>query len=245
MKICFIADSKSPHTEKWVKHFIKLGHQVSIITWNDNKIENCEHFYLKDVYKISIKEFWITWKNIIKVKGLLKKINPDIIHVHYVTIGGFYTWILRQKHKTVISAWGSDILVFPQISYSHKMFLKKILKESNYITSDSENMTQKIVELRQKDMNIYTFPMGVEEKLFRSKHEYLLNSKILNIVSVRSHNSNYNIDIIIKGFYEALKLNENIKLTIGGTGNETANLKKIVRNLGIKDKVQFIGWYKA
>lgn len=245
MKICFIADSKSPHTEKWVKHFVKLGHEVSIITWNDNKIENCEHFYLKDVYKISIRRFWITFRNILNVKGLLKKINPDVVHVHYVTIGGFYCWILRQKQKTVISAWGSDILVFPQISYFHKMFLKKILRESNYITSDSEYMTQKIIELRQKDMNIYTFPMGVEEKLFESKHEYILNDKRLNIVSVRLHSSNYNIDIIIKGFYEALKLNENMKLTIGGTGNETVKLKRLVEDLDIKDKVEFIGWYNA
>ncbi|NFN94092.1 MULTISPECIES: glycosyltransferase family 4 protein [unclassified Clostridium] len=245
MKICFIADSYSPHTQKWVKHFIKLGHEVSIISCSKTKIDGAENYYIPYIDKISKKRFWETYKNIKNVKNVLKNIKPDILHGHYAIFGGFYCFTLRRNYNTVISAWGSDVLVFPKTSLINNLLTKKILRNSKYITSDSDYMTKEIIKLRGSSKNVYTFPMGVENEIFNFRHEYFTDNDTLQIISLRLHNSNYRIDTIIKGFYEALKINKNLFLTIGATGNDSNKLRELVTKFKIEDKVNFIGWYDA
>ena len=243
MKICFIADSYSPHTQKWVKHFLKLGHEISIISCSKTKIKGAQNYYIPGIDVIYKKKFWITYSNICNIKKILKSIKPDILHGHYAIFGGFYCFILRDKYKTIISTWGSDILVYPKTSLINKLMVKLILKNSKYITSDSNYMTHEIVRLKGSSDKIYTFPMGVENEIFNYKHDYLKDNHTLQIISLRLHTSNYRIDTIIKGFYEALKINSNLFLTIGASGELSNEFRNLVTKLKIEDKINFIGWY--
>jgi L-malate glycosyltransferase len=235
MKICYIANSASSHTKKWVDYFIEKGHEMHIISHSNAEIPGARVHYIN--YNIKNFPFKVG-----EVHKLIKKIKPDVLHAHQANTCGLYAATMK-GYEPIISAWGSDILVAPEKSKLMKFITKYVLKKASYITSDAFYMSDKIVELGGDRDKVYTFPMGVEREIFNYRHKYDIESNSLNIISFRRLEKIYNIDILIKGFNEALKANKNIFLTVAASGNEEEGLKGLVSQLGIDNKVKFTGRY--
>lgn len=237
MKICYIANAASMHTEKWVKHFVDLGHEVHVISHKEAQIDGAYVHHIN----YSLKNF-LTKKN--EVHKMIKSINPDILHAHQANTCGLYA-VTMKGYKSVVSAWGSDILLAPEQSFLMKKIVKYVIKKAEFITSDAHFMSKKIVELGGDENKIYTFPMGIEDNLLNFKREIEINSKAINIISNRRLEKIYNIDIIIEGFARALKYNNNLFLTIAADGVEGDNLKKIVKDLKVENNIKFTGRYNS
>lgn len=237
MKICYLANSEISHTAKWARYFAEQGHEVHVISHKDAQIPGVKvHFIPYTLRNFPFQVF--------KVHRLIKNINPDVIHAHQANTCGIYGATMR-KRKVIVSAWGSDILLAPSISKIHRWIVKYVVKKAFYITSDSSYMTEKIIELGGKKEKVFTFPMGVEEHIMKYKRNFEPEDKILRIISTRRLEKIYNIDIIIKGFYKATLENENMRLTIAADGCEADNLKALVKQYKIQDKVNFTGRYNA
>jgi glycosyltransferase involved in cell wall biosynthesis len=235
MKICYIANSKSSHTVKWAKHFIDLGHEVHVISHSQTEIPGAYVHYIN----YSIRNFLIKVR---EVHNLIRKINPDVIHAHQANTCGLYAASLK-NYKIIVSAWGSDILIAPRKSKIMKKIVQYVISKAYFITSDSQNMTDRIVELGGNRDKCYTFPMGVEKELLRYFHKVSENDSTLKILSNRRLEKIYNIDIIIKGFKRALEVVDDIKLTISADGTESNYLKKLVEELTLQQHVIFTGRY--
>lgn len=65
MKICYFADAQSIHTQRWVKHFAKRGHEVHLISVKPAEIENANFHYIGPL--ISIPYFSILFLLILKI----------------------------------------------------------------------------------------------------------------------------------------------------------------------------------
>ena len=62
------------------------------------------------------------------------------------------------------------------------------------------------------------------------------------VLSVCRLISRKRVDLAIKAFHKISGKYSNLSLAIGGTGPETGNLKNLARELGIEDRVKFIGF---
>lgn len=235
MRICYIANSSNSTTVKWVNHFVNLGHEVHVISHSNVSIENAYVHYIN----FSLRNFAV---KIFQVKRLIKKINPDIVHAQQANTCGLYA-VCNKKYKVIVSAWGSDILIVPNMSIILKMIIKYVLKHAYYMTSDSYYMTKKMIELGADGNRIYTFPMGIEESILKYGHKFNMDDKRLNIISNRRLEKLYNIDIIIKGFKLALEKNPDLFLTIAAYGTECEKLIELTEKSGIQSRVKFTGKY--
>lgn len=235
MKICYLANTESSHTVKWVNYFLSLGHEIHVVSHSKTDIPGANVHYID----YNLKNFVFKVREVHK---LIRKINPDVVHAHQANTCGLYGVSLKD-YKVIVSAWGSDILVVPTLSRILKKVVQYVVKNAYYITSDSFYMSDKIVELGGRKDKIYTFPMGVEEPILKYKQEINPDSINLNIISTRRLEKMYKVDVIINGFFEALKINSNFFLTVAADGTEMNNLQDQVRRLGIEDKVKFTGRY--
>ena len=236
MKICYIANSVSSHTKKWAEYFAEHGHDVSVISHSKAEIPNVKVYYID----YSLRNFIFKAG---KVHKLIKEINPDILHAQQANTCGLYASTMR-GYKFILSTWGSDILVGPEKSSILKKIVQHSVRKASFITSDSKYMSDKIVELGGDKGKIFTFPMGVEEELLNYRHNYNEDENMLKIISNRRLEKLYNIDAVIMGFYEALKENGNMLLTIAADGNERINLENIVNKFDLGNNVKFTGKYK-
>lgn len=236
MRICYIANSASSHTKKWVDYFTALGHEVHVVSHSNVEIEGAKVHYIN----YSIKNFPLMAH---RVHKKIKEINPDILHAHQANTCGLYTATTR-GYRFILSTWGSDVLVGPEKSFILKKIAQYSLKRAAFITSDSYHMSKKIIELGGNEDRIFTFPMGIEDEFIKEKHKIRVENKALRVISIRRLEKMFRVDIIIKGFYEALKEEPNILLTVAADGSEMQRLIKLAEELKIRDKVSFAGSYK-
>jgi glycosyltransferase involved in cell wall biosynthesis len=233
MKKLLLVGSNTIHTYNYVKLIENYFDDILLIT-NEKR----EGFDLKS----KLFNFSLTLTNLYKTtKEIRKTINeykPSIIHVHQVNSYALYTILANRKAKipVVITAWGSDILVSPKKSNILKFIVKFILRKADFLTSDSQYMLEDMQKLQNPKNKILLANFGIDLPNFK-------RDKANVIYSNRLHKPLYRIDTIIDIFHEFIQLNqEDWKLVIAATGEETDHLKAKVESLKLNSKIEFVGW---
>jgi len=253
LTICFLGNAESIHTLKWAKYFADKKHKVYLISWTSflkgyNPGDIKLHF-LKEKIKIRI---WPlnTLLNlpfyIFGLKKLIKKLNPDIIHAHYITSYGILPALLG-FHPLVITAWGSDILITPKKFLPSKWSVKYVLKKADLITCDAEHMKKAMIKLGAGKLKIKIINFGIDTKRFspgirdeKLKEELgVLDCKI--VISLRNLEAVHDILTLIKSIPIVLKKIPKTKFIIIGKGSQEQELKNLVETLTIKDSIKFLG----
>ena len=165
MKICYLADARSNHTKRWVEYFAK-EHEIDLITFSYTKKEDIavpEEVYTKmnvRVHKVSKQMPHLLFAPF-KIRSLIKKIKPDIVHAHYVTQYGF-CGAFSGFHPFVISPWGSDITSDPEKSEIHRFLVKYALKRADLVHVQDPLCKKRVEELGAKENKIKVIPWGID-----------------------------------------------------------------------------------
>ncbi len=242
LRYVILGDAQSPHLIKWIKE-LHSYFNLYVITF-----QSCNSEILAYVDKSQCFEFNVLTKQegnnvhllklYFKLKKLISKISPDIVHAHYVTSYGFLaTLTIPYGSYLILSAWGTDILKTPEESIFKKLITKFAIRKSNLITSDSIFMTQKILKLYNK-ANVKTFPFGLSalpDVSFIDKDKNLFFSN-------RALSKNYRIDNVLRYFAKIKKHFPDAQLIIANKGDEKSNLRNLAISLNIESSVQWVGY---
>lgn len=251
MKICYIAPVVI-HTERWIKYFADTGHEVHLITSErapSGDIENVELHVLK---RFGPKTRTINYlinslPLMLQFKRLIKNIDPDVIHAHYI----METTLLGAAsgfHPFVVTAWGSDVLSAPQKSKVSRWMAKYLLKRADLITTDGEHVKKPLMELGADPQKIKIIYFGVDTQKFKpgQKDERLRKALgVLNsptIISLRRFEPIYNVESLIKAVPLVLREVPEAKFLLIEKGSEEAKLKQLAESLGVSNSVKFVGW---
>jgi len=239
MILCFIADGRSIHTQRWAEYFAQRGHEVHLITYDPMG---------RDIPGVIEYVIPSRWKNLylsfiprhFAIKKLVKKINPDLIHAHFIAKYGFHL-IGLNVHPSVVSAWGDDILILPRQNRVIHGFTKKVLTTVDLIYAVSHNIGDHICA----DFNIPTdkvhyLPFGIDTDLFAPLPDNKNGKRTtIEIFSNRGFFPVYDNETLIRGFAGAYQKNNNLRLTLKGEGPDEQKIRNLVTSLGISDVVLF------
>ena len=153
MKICYLCDLQSIHSQRWVEYFSKQGDEIHVITYQpyEFKDNNVIIHPIKRNNPIPIISKLIELSYIVR---LVKNISSDIIHAHSAGYGKILLFLWN--YPTILSVWGSDVLVFPKKSLSRRIILKLIFRRVNIITTIAVFMGPYIHQTFNVPNNIYT-----------------------------------------------------------------------------------------
>lgn len=250
MKICYLADAGSIHTQRWVKYFVDNGHEVHLISFSSFGGYNIENVKLHLRKRLHPQIRFVSFPaNLffegIQVRKLIKEIKPDIVHVHY--IAGYGVLGLSGFHPLVATGWGSDILIAPKKSKIAKKIVKYTLKHTDLFTSDSNYLRDVAIGYGAPSNSSYVINFGVNFKVFNpfskpTKNELRANLNGCPIViSTRSFEYVYNIDIIIRTIPFVLEEVPNVKFIFkNGYGTKGPELMDLARKMGVADHIIFI-----
>jgi glycosyltransferase involved in cell wall biosynthesis len=231
MKILFLAHSGSPHTQKWVRHFVQRGDEVHVASLVDEPIEGATIHPFRRPTGTRLDYFL----NIGLVRRLVKELKPDILHAHYATSYGF----LGAKtgfHPFVISVWGSDILDFPN-NYFKRKWLKSTLSKADNITAAGKYLAEATERLLQADKKVVLIPFGVDLEVFQPRLSK--QNKDTVIGATKSFEPVYGLEYLIRAF--AKLKNPRLKLLLVGDGSLRGKFEKLAANLKIADRVELAG----
>ncbi len=231
MKILYLAHSGSPHTQKWVRHFVRRGDAVHVASLVNEPIEGATVHPFRRPTGTKMDYFF----NIGLVKRLIKELRPDILHAHYATSYGF----LGAKagfHPFIISVWGSDILDFPKF-YIKKKLLQFILCKTDGITAAGKYLADATERFLLNNRKVALTPFGINLETFRppSKKQ---NASIV-IGATKNLEPVYGLENLIKAF--AKPGHSDLKLLLVGDGSLRSRFERLSAELKVKNRLTFAG----
>jgi len=175
MRICLIGIGNSFHIKRWINYFQKNGDDVYLISTAPGAISGVSHLPFKSsgIYRIpGIRGIF----RIVQCLRYLKKINPDLIHLHMISTLGLVR-IFLPGIPFIVSPWGYDIYTLSAKSYLFRKLSQWILKNADGITTTSDALRSLLIQkFRAKEERIKTFFWGIEYKLF-SRDDPVLRQK--------------------------------------------------------------------
>jgi len=252
VRICYLANAASVHTIRWVKYFVSRRHEVHVISFENAQIEGTTVHVLKLPVLVKSATFPLKTASIYRIKALIKRIEPDVLHAHYVTNYGLFGALCNFK-PFVIAAWGSDVLAVPEtrlISMIKKYIAIFTLKKADVITCDAKHMKEAMKKLGVPPEKIKLIYFGVDTQKFSPEHKSeMLKAKLEiydspAVISLRSLEPVYDIETLIKSVPLVLEEIPETKFVIAGKGSEEKKLRELAKSLGVEDNVKFIGFVR-
>lgn len=233
-RILFFADAQSVHTQRWVLAMAQRGHDCVVATRRPAEVPGA-----REVIAVNPGSDGAGWfKALPAVRRIAAQVAPDLVHGHYVTSYGFWAAACGRQ-PVVLTAWGSDILVTPRESLLMRALVGWTLRQAALITADSKDTLEEIARYGSR-APLHEVLWGADTERFQPAAQ---RPEGLRLVSLRSWEPNYNIDVLLQAFATlcAQRPNSHMHLALLGGGPQEHELRVLAEELGLRDTVDFIG----
>lgn len=228
-----------------MRYFAAEGYNVHLVTFDKTgQIEGVEIHNLRYFSKFAYPF------RILEVDKTIKKIDPDVLHSHYVSHYGMYGALTGFK-PFVVSAWGSDVLVEPKQSLVKRRVVKYVLRKADLITVDSTSSMTAVVSLGVDEAKVKLIKHGVDLRVFHSfekRAEFRKDIRIPQshkvVISTRSLEPIYDVGTLIKAVPYVLEKCPHTYFLIIGDGPLRSQLKELAYELGVTENVRLVGFLK-
>lgn len=184
-----------------------------------------------------------------KMAEVAKREKLDLLHVHYAIPHAVCAYLAKKmtgdELKIVTTLHGTDITVLGYDPSLNDM-IRFGIEGSDVVTAVSESLVQQTYDLLQPRAAIQTVYNFIDERVYYKKDKSDLKEQygILPEEKVVIHVSNFRkvkrVEDVIQSFFRIQKKVAS-KLLLVGDGPEISVVCKLVRELGITDKVLFLG----
>jgi len=192
-----------------------------------------------------------SWRELLQLlpalKNILSTIQPDIVHCGPVQTCGLLM-ALSGYHPWLLMSWGSDLLRDSERNWFWKKITQYTLKRANAIMVDTLAGRKKVLDLVKNypAEKILIFPWGVDLSIFKPADFSPIRAKLnwqdkLVIISTRSWEPIYGVDIILKAFGQTAKKITTARLLLLGTGSLASEIQRIIQEQHLKDFVHIAG----
>ena len=165
MKLCFLANAQSIHTKRWATYFSENGHDVTVLSLSKGEIPGVDVRLIGPEPKTFGRLAYLVAA--LPMRMALRVLKPDVLHSLYA--GGYgLLGSLAGYHPFIVSTWGSDVLVVPQVEPRMARVIRRSLGRADLITSESAHMTASIRALGIT-RPILAITAGADTAIFHSR----------------------------------------------------------------------------
>jgi len=177
------------------------------------------------------------------MKRLTKSFKPDFIDGHYFYPDGVaIAWVARfMKFKYYLTARGTDLNLIPEYPIPRRM-IQKAAKGAVQSFTVCEALRKALIDLGESGERVTTLRNGVDLELFYPPENRGVLRKEIGLVRTTIISVGHLIER--KGHHlviEALVNLPEVDLLIAGEGPEKSNLKSLVEQFGLSQRVKFLG----
>ncbi|MDJ0949739.1 MAG: glycosyltransferase [Alphaproteobacteria bacterium] len=247
LRICVLANAQAVHTRRWATAYAARGHEVHVLSIRHEEIEGVR------VHAVSVgpvnaaSRIWTLLSYLrlmLAARGRLKRISPDVVHAHYTITHGVIAAV-SGFHPRIVSAWGRDVIWdgagrMPTPLRWLNMFA---LRRSDLVCSTSRFMCAHVNAFMPPGREVQHVPFGVDPDVFApARDDGDRGDNQVRIGFVKTLKPKYGPDILIRAMPQILSGVPGAQLIIAGRGPMRRELLELARELGVADRVEFLGF---
>lgn len=240
VKICYLGNAASLHTQRWAAHFAGRGHAVTVVSFQRGEIPGVEVRALSDKVVLPAPHILTL---MLRARAVVRALQPDILHAHYVTSYGLAGAVCDWR-PWIAQAWGSDLLVMPERSVLYRAMVKWSLSRADCVISVADHMTHRLVERGYcPPGRIVTLKQmgGVDTDRFRPDlRRRPLEEGVPVVVSTRQFDPLYDLPTLIRAIPTVLASRQ-VRFLLAGEGKDRLALEQLAARLGVQEAVEFLG----
>lgn len=184
-----------------------------------------------------------------KMAEVAKREQLDLLHVHYAIPHAICAFLAKQMVgedlKIVTTLHGTDITV---LGYDQSLsdLIRFGIETSDKVTAVSHSLVEQTIELLQPKKQIETVYNFIDDRIYFKKNtthlkrEYGIDEDEKVIIHVSNFRKVKRVQDVIYSF-QLIQRKINAKLLLVGDGPEMSFVSRLVRELGLTDKVLFLG----
>nr|NIR47688.1 glycosyltransferase family 4 protein [candidate division KSB1 bacterium]NIR71140.1 glycosyltransferase family 4 protein [candidate division KSB1 bacterium]NIS23270.1 glycosyltransferase family 4 protein [candidate division KSB1 bacterium]NIT70148.1 glycosyltransferase family 4 protein [candidate division KSB1 bacterium]NIU23800.1 glycosyltransferase family 4 protein [candidate division KSB1 bacterium] len=245
--IAFFCDARAVHFKKWIEALTERGYLLDVFSpWQDPESQNRHQAYTtpKAPFPIptSVKTFGkvvMRARNGRLIKNRLKPNPPKLVHAHFLLDSG---WMAAQldMHPFVVTVHGSDLLVHPGKSRIQKFVANQVLQRCDRVVIVSEHLREKLSHYRVPEHKIRQVPSFIETSRFFPNNRPPRDRVVIG--SARNFEPVYDVATLLKAVPIIAEDHPNVEVHLAGDGTQKEHLEKLATELGVKNKVKFLGY---
>lgn len=236
------------------KQLAERGHEIHFITsslpFRLNKVYCNITFHEVEVNQYSVFKYPpYDLALASKMAEVAKREKLDLLHVHYAIPHAICAFLAKQMVgddlKIVTTLHGTDITV---LGYDQSLseLIRFGIESSDVVTAVSDSLVKQTYELIQPKKEIETVYNFIDDRVYNKKDASHLKKQygILEDEKVVIHVSNFRkvkrVQDVVYSF-QLIQKEINAKLLLVGDGPEMTYISNLVGELGLTDKVLFLG----
>ena len=238
------------------KALAEKGHEIHFITYSKPVRMD---WFTKNMYyhEVSVSDYplfeYAPYELLLSSKLVDVAINQklDILHVHYAIPHASAAFSAQQILKTrnidlpfITTLHGTDITLLGK-DKSFQPVIEFAINQSDAVTAVSESLKEDTYQFFDIKKNIEVIPNFIDPSLYRFAEDIELRAQFAEKDEVIiTHISNFRkvkrVDDVIR-IFKGVQQQLSAKLLMVGDGPELHQVKNLARELGISDKVFFLG----
>ena len=151
MRICYYADGRYIHAERWMKYFVTRGHEMHLISFVDIDEDRIEEYrrigvkYHGSTGNFHLKRFWLTLRDLQFVKSVLRREKIDILHSHFLGTNAWFAALSRFSPH-ILTVMGGDVIGedWPSRNIRERKLTPFALRNADVVTSWSDALAKRI-----------------------------------------------------------------------------------------------------
>ncbi len=237
------------------KLLAEKGHEIHFITsgvpFRLDKVYSNIYYHQVEVNNYSVFQYPpydLSLAN--KMAEVAKRVKLDILHVHYAIPHAICAFLAKEMVggndlKIVTTLHGTDITV---LGYDHSLseMIRFGIEKSDAVTAVSVDLikqTEQLLHTTKRIEPVYNF---IDNRVYYKKEcgclkqEYNIAEHEKVIIHVSNFRSVKRVPDVVRSFARTLE-HVDAKLLLLGDGPEYSKVCQLVKELGIRDKVLFLG----
>lgn len=253
MRVVYFSQDYTPHDYRFLAALAETEHRVHYLRLEDAGLGLESRPLPEAVERIDwsggrrrLSEWHLPrlWR---ELRGVLKRLQPDLVHAGPVPRAAFLTALVGYK-PLLTMAWGSDLL-WETKQRATRWKARYALAASAGLVCDCQAVRARAIELGMVAEKIVVFPWGVDLDHFKPGPSGGLRQELgwedsFVLISTRAWEPLLGVDVVIRGFIEAAQSRPELRLLMLGSGSKGPEIRELIRDSGLQGHVHYAGYVR-
>jgi L-malate glycosyltransferase len=246
MRVLYFSRDYTPHDHRFLSALAKTEHEIYYL-----RLERRRQVVENRALPVEVRQVhWAGGKDTVRLndgyrllgslRQVLRKIKPDVVHAGPIQTAAFLSALSGFK-RLVSMSWGYDLLHDVDLGWQWRWSARYTLKHSAVLVADCDTVRQQAEKYGMNPDRIITFPWGVDLEHFSPRLAPNAADTPVTILSTRSWEPLYGVDILAEAFVQAAKIQPNLRLVMIGQGSLAGRLRQAFERGGVAERVTFPG----